>query len=64
MPEEYTVPQTASYLRMSEATVRGNIRSKRLKSQRRGTQWSFPHKVLVVFANGYEPKAGQIRQLL
>ena len=28
MPEEYTVPQAASYLNVSEETVRRNIRSK------------------------------------
>ena len=30
-PEEFTVPQVDSYLRVSEETVRRNIRSKRLK---------------------------------
>ena len=30
MPEEFTVPQAASYLNVSEETVRRNIRSKRL----------------------------------
>ena len=32
MPEEYTVPQAASYLKVSEETVCRNIRSKRLKA--------------------------------
>ena len=32
MPDEYTVPQAASYLNVSEETVRRNIRSKRLKA--------------------------------
>ena len=64
MPEEYTVPQAASYLSVSEETVRRNIRSKRLKALRRGTQWFIPHDVLVFFANSYDPKTGQIRQLL
>ena len=64
MPEEYTVPQAASYLNVSEETVRRNIRSKRLKALRRGTQWFIPHDVLVVFSNSYDPKTGQIRQLL
>ena len=64
MPDEYTVPQAASYLNVSEETVRRNIRSKRLKALRRGTQWFIPHDILVVFANSYNPKTGQIRQLL
>ena len=64
IPAEHTVPQAASYLKVSEETVRRNIRSKRLKALRRGTQWFIPHDVLVVFANSYDPKTGQIRQLL
>ena len=64
MPEEFTVPQAAAYLRVSEETVRRNIRSRRLKALRRGTQWFIPHDVIVVFANTYDPKTGQIRQLL
>ena len=64
MPEEYTVPQAAAYLNVSDETVRRNIRSKRLKALRRGTQWFIRHDVLVVFANSYDPKTGQIRQLL
>ena len=64
MPEEYTVPQAASYLNVSEETVRRNIRSKRLHALRRGTQWFVPRDVLVIFANSYEPKTGQVRKLL
>ena len=64
MPEEFTVPQAASYLNVSEETVRRNIRSKRLKALRRGTQWFIPQDVLLVFASSYDPKSGQIRQLL
>ena len=64
VPEEYTVPQAASYLNVSEETVRRNIRAKRLKALRRGTQWFIPRDVLLVFANSYDPKTGQIRQLL
>ena len=64
MPEELTVPQAASYLNVSEETVRRNIRSKRLSALRRGTQWFIPYDVLVVFANSYDPKTGQIRQML
>ena len=62
MPEEFTVPQAASYLNVSEETVRRNIRSKRLSALRRGTQWFIPHDVLLVFANSYDPKTGQIQQ--
>ena len=64
MPEELTVPQAASYLNVSEETVRRNIRSKRLTALRRGTQWFIPRDVLLVFANIYDPKTGQIRQML
>ena len=62
MLDEYTVPQAASYLNVSEETVRRNIRSKRLKALRRGTQWFIPYDVLVVFAKSYDPKTGQIQQ--
>ena len=64
VPDEYTVPQAATYLNVSEETVRRNIRSKRLKALRRGTQWFIPRDVLVVFASSYNPKTGQLRQLL
>ena len=63
MHEEYTVPQAASYLKVSEETVRRNIRSKRLTALRRGTQWFIPRDVLVDFAGSYDPKTGQIRQI-
>ena len=63
-PDEFTVPQTASYLNVSDETVRRNIRSKRLKAIRRGTQWFIPRDVLLVFAGSYDPKTGQIRQML
>ena len=64
MPEEFTVPQAASYLKVSEETVRRNIRAKRLSALRRGTQWFIPYEVLVVFSNNYDPKTGKLRQLL
>ena len=64
IPEEFTVPQAATYLSVSEETVRRNIRSKRLKALRRGTQWFIPQDVLVIFANSYDPKTGKIRQML
>ena len=64
MPEEFTVPQAAVYLGVSEETVRRNIRSKRLKALRRGTQWFIPQEVLLVFANIYDSKTGQMRQML
>ena len=62
--EEFTVPQSASYLNVNEETVRRTIRSKRLRALRRGKQWFIPRDVLVVFANSYDPNTGQIRQLL
>ena len=64
IPEELTVPQAASYLNVSEETVRRNIRLKRLQALRRGTQWFIPREVLLVFANSYDPKTGQIQQIL
>ena len=64
MPEEFTVPQAAAYLKVSEETVRRNIRAKRLSALRRGTQWFIPHDVLMLFGNSYDPKTGKIRQML
>ena len=62
IPEEFTVPQAAAYLKVSEETVRRNIRSKRLSALRRGTQWFIPFDVLVLLANSYDPKTGKIRR--
>ncbi len=64
MPEELTVPQAATLLKVSEETVRRNIRSRRLKALRRGTQWFIPQDVFVMFANSYDPKTGKIRRKL
>ena len=64
MLDEFTVPQAAAYLNVSEETVRRNIRSKRLKALRRGTQWFIPRDVLSVFASSYDPKTGQIQRML
>ena len=64
MPEEFSVPQAASYINVSEETVRRNIRSKRLKALRRGTQWFIPREVVLVFAGSYDPRTGQMRPLL
>ena len=64
IPEELTVPQAASYLNVSEETVRRNIRSKRLAAFRRGTQWFINQEVLALFANSYDPRTGKIRQLI
>ena len=64
MPNELTVPQAASYLNVSEETVRRNIRSKRLTALRRGTQWFIQQNVLAIFANSYDPKTGKIRRML
>ena len=63
IPEEFTVPQAASYLTVSEETVRRNIRSKRLKALRRGTQWFIPREVLLLFAGQYDPRTGQLREI-
>ena len=65
LPFEPEDSQYGKYqLEVSEETVRRNIRSRRLKALRRGTQWFIPHDVLVIFANSYDTKTGQIRQLL
>ena len=64
MPDEFTVPQASSYLRVSEETVRRNIRKKRLPALRRGTQWFIPYDILMNFANNYDPRTGKMRQLL
>ena len=63
MPEEFTVPQAAAYLNVSEETVRRNIRAKRLSALRRGTQWFIPYDVLMLFANNYDPKTGKVREI-
>ena len=63
MPEGFTVLQAASYLNVSEETVRRNIRSKRLTALRTGTQWFIQHDALLAFADSYDPKTGQIRNL-
>ena len=62
LPEEFTVPQAASYLNVSEETVRRNIRAKRLSALRRGTQWFIRCDVLALFSKCYDPKTGKIRQ--
>ena len=60
--DEYTVPQAAAILSVSEETVRRNIRSKRLVALRRGTQWFVQHEVLEGFAKNYDPKTGKIKE--
>ena len=64
MPEEYTAPQAIPNLKVSEETVRRNVRSKRMKALRRGTQQFIQREVLMGFANTYDPKTETIRQLL
>lgn len=60
--DEYSVPQVASILNVSQETVRRNIRSKRLVALRRGTQWFVRHEVLEGFAKNYDPKTGKIKE--
>ena len=62
--EELSVPQVATYLRVNEETVRRNIRAKRLLAIRRGTQWFVSRDDLLVFASSYDPKSGQIKQMI
>ena len=64
MPEEFTVPRAASYLNVSEETIRRNMGPKPLKALRRGTQWFTLRDVLLVFANSHDPTTSQIQQLL
>ncbi len=52
------MPQAASYLNVSEETVRRNIGSRRLKAIRKGTQWLIEYEVLALFANSYDSKTG------
>ena len=60
---ELTTPEAARYLGVSEETVRRNIRSKRLKAFRRGTQWFINREDLSVFASKYDARTGKIRSL-
>ena len=62
--EELSVPQVAAYLKVNEETVRRNIRSKRLPAIRHDTQWFVSRDDLLVFASSYDPKSGQIRQMI
>ena len=60
---ELTTPEAARYLGVSEETVRRNIRSRRLKAFRRGTQWFINSEDLSLFAGKYDAKTGKIRSL-
>ena len=64
MPVVYTLPRAASCLNVSEETVRGIIRAKRLKSFAQRAQWFIPRRVLPIFANSYDPKTDQEREIL
>ena len=64
MPEEFSVPQAASYLNVSDETVRRNIGSNRLTALRIGTKWFIPRDILWAFAESYDPKTAEIRQML
>ena len=64
LKEELSVPEVAVYLKVNEETVRRNIRSKRLPAIRHGTQWFVSRDSLLVFASSYDPKSGQIKQML
>ena len=62
--QEFSVPEVAVYLRVNEETVRRNIRAKRLPAIRHGTQWFISRDDLLVFASNYDPKSGQIKQMI
>ena len=64
LKEELSVPEVAAYLKVNEETVRRNIRSKRLPALRHGTQWFVSRDDLLVFASSYDPKSGQIKQMI
>lgn len=57
--EEVTVPEAASYLKVNEETVRRNIRAKRLRALRRGTQWFIQRDDLLLFAGTYDTRTGK-----
>lgn len=61
--EELTVPEAAMYLRVNEETVRRNIRSRRLRALKRGTQWFVSREDLNLFAGRYDSRTGKIRSL-
>ena len=64
LKEELSVPEVAVYLQVNEETVRRNIRSKRLPATRHGTQWFVSRDDLLIFASSYDPKSGQIKQMI
>ena len=60
MTEELSVPQAASYLGVSEETVRRNVRSKRLKAIRKGTQRFVTRRDILIFSDSYDPRTGRV----
>lgn len=62
--EEVTVPEAASYLKVNEETVRRNIRAKRLRALRRGTQWFIQRDDLLLFAGTYDTRTGKRKGLM
>ncbi len=63
MPEELSVPQVAKHLRVSEETVRRNIRSMRLRATRRGRQWFVTRDDLMEFSNVYDSRTGRVSRM-
>jgi len=57
---ELTVPEAALFLKINEETVRRNIRSKRLRAFKRGTQWFINREDIQNFASHYNIKTGKI----
>ena len=62
LPREFSVPQVAVYLKVNEETVRRNIRAKRLRAVRRGTQWFITQSDLIAFAKSYDRKTGKVQE--
>ena len=64
LPEELSVPEAAAYLKVSQETVRRNIRAKRLRAIRRGTQWFVSHEDITVFSSVYDRRTGKILKFI
>ena len=57
--EEFTVPQAAAYIKVTEETVRRHIRARRLHAEKKGTQWFINGDELRAFASTYDPRTGK-----
>jgi len=62
--EEFTVPEAAAYLKVTEETVRRHIRAKRLPAEKKGIQWFIGVDDLRAFGSAYDPTTGKRRRLI